>query len=303
MIDTLFHIADNLFFFGITFCGIYLFVFALAALLRHPEKYPAAEKQHRFALLAPPQAHVGDLNYPKELYDVIAYNDLPQAVKELDEKKYDITVVLGETTHTSPSLLQDINDAYGAGALAMQLHHVIEQRPTRKIHWQAINEEIRNSIFRQGHVQTGLSSALEKTDMAVDAKWLKANLKSAKSNPESRLLRQNVFIEYLSDAHVYSNSPRPRPYAMSKWKAATKLPAALAEGNGDYAEKLFRQLIPSWKVLLLVCSAWCIIATCHDWMLSLRWWLLLFGLTFTVCLAIPDYLVEKKKKKKSLKIP
>lgn len=296
MIDTLFHIADNLFFFGITLCGLYLFVFALAALFRHLGKYPATEKKHRFALLTPPQTDTGNLDYPEELYTVIPYTDLPQTVKELDENRYDITVVLGETTYLSPTLLQDINDAYGAGAVAMQLHHVVAQRPTRKIHWQAINEEIRNSIFRRGHVQMGLSSALEKTDMAVDTKWLKNNLKNAKSNLESRLLIQNLFIEYLGYAQVFSNSPRPRPYAMSKWKAVSKLPATLISGNWDYADKLFRQLIPSWKILLTVCSIGCIITTCYDWMLSFRWWFLLFGLVFTVCLAIPDYLVEKKKK-------
>lgn len=296
MIDTFFHIADNLFFIGITLCGIYIFVFALAALFRHSVKYPVTEKKHRFALLIPPQSTIGNLNYPEELYSIMTYSDLPQTVRELDENKSDITVVLGETTHVSPTLLQDINDAYSAGAMAMQLHHVIEHRPTRKIHWQAINEEIRNSIFRRGHVQMGLSSALEKTDMAVDTQWLKENLKSTKSNPESRLLRQGIFIEYLDYARVYSNSPRPQPYSMSKWKAVSKLPATLLDGNRDYAEKLFRQLIPSWKVLLLACSIWCLITTCYDWILSIRWWLLLFGLMFTVCLAIPDYLVEKNKK-------
>lgn len=97
--------------------------------------------------------------------------------------------------------------------------------------------------------------------------------------------------------HIYSNTPRPRPYSMSKRKAVSKLPAVLMEGNWDYADKLFRQLLPSWRILLLVSSIWCIIATCYDWRASLSWWFLLFVLLFTLCLAIPDYLVEKKKKK------
>ncbi|WP_455585509.1 hypothetical protein [Bacteroides sp.] len=296
MIDTLFHIIDNIFFFCIALSGIYLFIFALAALFRHSGKYPITEKRHRFALLVPSETDIKNLEYPKDLYTVLTYSDLLQAVRELDEKEYNITVILGETAHVSPLLLQDINNAYDAGAVAMQLHHIIECRPTRKIHWQAIHEEIRNSIFRQGHVQCTLSSALDKMDIAIDSKWLKQNLKSPKSNLESRLLQQNIFIEYLSDAHVYSNSPRPRPYSMSKWKAVSKLPATLMEGNWDYADKLFRQFIPSWKVLLFICSICCVIVTCYNWTLSPRWWLLLFGLLFTVCMAIPDYLVEKKKK-------
>ena len=296
MIDTLFHIANDFFFFCIILCSIYLFLFALMALFRHSDRYPATEKKHRFALLVPMQAHIEDLKYPKELYTVITYNDPVLSVRELDESRYDITVILGETTHVSPLLLQDINDAYDAGVMAMQLHHVIEHRPTKKIRRKAFHEEIRNSIYRQGHVQAGLSSALEKMDIAIDTKWLKQNLKSPKSNLESRLLLQNIFIEYLYNAHIYSDSPRPHPYFMSKWKALSKLPVTLLAGNWDYADKLFRQLLPSWKVLLLICSIWCIITTCYAWTLSLRWWLLLFGLLFTICLAIPDYLIEKKKK-------
>ena len=294
MIDTLFHIANDFFFFCIILSGIYLFIFALIALFRHSGKYPATEKKYRFALLVPLQTHIEDLKYPKELYTVITYNDPVLAVRELDENQYDIAVILGETTHVSPLLLQDINDAYDAGVMAMQLHHIIEHRPTGKIRRKAIREEIRNSIYRQGHVQAGLSSALEKTDIAIDVKWLKQNLKSPKSNLESRLLMQNIFIEYLHYAHVYSDSPRPLPY--SKWKALSKLPVTLLAGNWDYADKLFRQLVPSWRVLFLICSIWCIIATCYAWTLSLRWWFLLFGLLFTLCLAIPDYLIEKKKK-------
>lgn len=128
MIDTLFHIANDFFFFCIILSGIYLFIFALIALFRHSGKYPATEKKYRFALLVPLQTHIEDLKYPKELYTVITYNDPVLAVRELDENQYDIAVILGETTHVSPLLLQDINDAYDAGVMAMQLHHIIEHR-------------------------------------------------------------------------------------------------------------------------------------------------------------------------------
>lgn len=297
MADTLFYTADSIFFFCIAIAGIYLFVFALAALFRRSEKYPAAGNMHRFILLVPPGTEICKQKYPEELYTLLTYENLYQSIKELDESLYDIAIILGETTNVSPNLLKEINNAYGSGTMAMQLHHIIECRPTRKIRWKAIHEEIRNSIFRQGHAQTGLSSALEKTDIAIDFKWLKQNLRSPKSNLESRLLQQNIYIEYMDHIHIYSNTPRPRPYSMSKRKAVSKLPAVLMEGNWDYADKLFRQLLPSWGILLLVSSIWCIIATCYDWRASLSWWFLLFALLFTLCLAIPDYLVEKKKKK------
>lgn len=246
MIDTLFHIANDFFFFCIILSGIYLFIFALIALFRHSGKYPATEKKYRFALLVPLQTHIEDLKYPKELYTVITYNDPVLAVRELDENQYDIAVILGETTHVSPLLLQDINDAYDAGVMAMQLHHIIEHRPTGKIRRKAIREEIRNSIYRQGHVQAGLSSALEKTDIAIDAKWLKQNLKSPKSNLESRLLMQNIFIEYLHYAHVYSDSPRPLPYSMVQMEGTIQ-----TSGNTACRKLgLCRQTVPTIGSLL-----------------------------------------------------
>ena len=57
MADTLFYTADSIFFLCIAIAGIYLFVFALAALFRRSEKYPATGNMHRFILLVPP-AHL-----------------------------------------------------------------------------------------------------------------------------------------------------------------------------------------------------------------------------------------------------
>lgn len=300
MTDTIFHIVDNILFLCMGLSILYLFIFALSALLRKSDGYPEAKKKHRFVLLVPPQTTVCQQLYPEDLYTVLSYDNLVQTVKGLDETQYDIAIILGETTRVSPNLLQNVNNVYDTGAMAIQLHHIIENRLTRKIRRQAIGEEIRNSIFKQGHVRTGLSSTFDKMDIALDFKWLKQNMKSPKSNLESRLLQQDIFIEYLCHVKIYSDSARPRPYSMSKWKALSKLPVILMGGNWDYADKLFRQLIPSWPVLLTVTGIWTLFATYYDWTLSISWWLLLFGLLFTISLAIPDYLiVEKRKKKKS----
>ena len=145
MADTLFYTADSIFFLCIAITGIYLFVFALAALFRRSEKYPATGNMHRFILLVPPGTEICKQKYPEELYTLLTYENLYQSIKELDESLYDIAIILGETTNVSPCLLKEINNAYGSGTMAMQLHHIIECRPTRKIRWKAIHEEIRNS--------------------------------------------------------------------------------------------------------------------------------------------------------------
>lgn len=47
-------------------------------------------------------------------------------------------------------------------------------------------------------------------------------------------------------------------------------------------------------------SVWTLLITGYNWALSIGWWLILFGLLVTYSLAIPDYLVEDKKKKHSI---
>ena len=99
MADTLFYTADSIFFLCIAIAGIYLFVFALAALFRRSEKYPATGNMHRFILLVPPGTEICKQKYPEELYTLLTYENLYQSIKELDESLYDIAIILGETTN------------------------------------------------------------------------------------------------------------------------------------------------------------------------------------------------------------
>lgn len=301
MTETLLSLADTLLFLCISLSGIYLFVFALASMCKRAERYPKAKSKHRFALLLPPSTPTPILDYPEELYDIYPYENLHEAVPTLDETKYDIAVVLGESAHVSPALLQEVNNAYDAGITAMQLHHIIEPRHKRKLRLQAVSEETNHAIFKQGHTRVGLSSAMDGTDMAIELKWLQKNLKSPKSNLERRLLRQRIFIEYLEQAIVYSPTPRARTHEIARGKVLSDFPEALFTGNWDYADKLFQRLLPSWKVLLITTGILSAVTTCYNGTFSVKWWILLFGLLFTVCLAIPDYLVETKKKRKSKK--
>lgn len=296
MTDTLLYIVDSVLYFGITLSGIYLFVFALASMLKRADRYPKAKEKHRFIVLLPTGTTLRAQEYPKELYDVLPYDKLPEAVQGLDGSRYDVAVILGETTTPSPRLLQEVNKAYDAGTIAMQLHHTIEERSTRKLRRQALCEEINHSLFKQGHTGVGLSSALDGMDIAVELSWLQKNLKSAKSNLERRLLRQNIFIDYLEHASVGSPAPRMRTHTLSRSKALSDLPEAVLGGHWDYANKLFQRLIPSWKTLLILTPLLAVATTCYDSSLSPKWWGGVFCLLLTLCFAIPDYLVEKKKK-------
>ncbi|MEG1564011.1 MAG: hypothetical protein RR365_09840 [Bacteroides sp.] len=298
MIENLFSFGDSLLFFCSFLSVVYLFVFAVASMCSRTNRYPEAKNQHRYVLLAPFGTTLSAQQYPEELYRIQCYDNLSEAIQTLDETKHDMVIVLGEGSRISPFLLQEVNNAYDAGITALQLHSVIDPITTRQFHLQAINEEISNAVFQQGHTQLGLSSAFIGMDIALDLKWIKKNLKSEKSNLERKLLRQNIFIDYLNEPPVYSPIAHPSTHTIKRRKALYDLPEAFFSGHWDYVGKLVQQLIPSWTVLLPIIALVAVVATYYEGLLSVKWWILLFGLLFTLSLAIPDYLVTEKKKKK-----
>lgn len=301
MIDLIIQTADSILFIAIFLMTAYLFVFALAALFRRTDRYPETQKRHRFAILVPEETKLCEQEYPAELYETIISKDFPQTVRDLDENKYDLVVRLGSGSQISPQFIEQINRAYEAGATAIQLRHIADQISTRKLRWQAIDEEIRQSIFYKGAIRLGFSSALSGWDMVLELSWLKKNLKSNKSNLERRLSRQSVFIEYLEYIHVHSVAVRKPLYRVKRKKALTSLSEALLSGNWDYCNKIIRWLMPSWKTLVITTTILFLLIAFYDWVLMIKWGILLFALLFAICLAIPDYLVEDNKKKKEKK--
>lgn len=299
MTDSTIQIADSLLLFCISLSLIYLFVFAVAAYIKRRSSYPKAEKNHRYIVLTPLNTSFTPQQYPETLYDIIVYNDLFQTIQELDETKYDMVVILGETNHVSPKLLTKINQVFDADVKAIQLHRFIENRQTTRQKLHAIQEEINNSLFKSGATQLGLSSSLIGSDMALDMKWLKKNLKTSKSNLERKLLKQNIYIEYIESTSIYSKTNRKYAYHVSLRKTLPELPMAILSGNWSLCNKIVQQILPSALALCLITAIWALFLTIYDWTFSLKWWVILFGLTFTLCLAIPDYLVEEKKKKKA----
>ncbi|WP_455593371.1 glycosyltransferase family 2 protein [Bacteroides sp.] len=278
---------------------IYLIVFAIAALFKRTDIYPPARKKLRYVVLLPENSELTPQQYPEALYSIIHYSNLYDAIKALDDTQYDMAVILGETSHAPSDLLDEINNAHEAGATAIQLHHIITPRNSRKLRRKATCEEIRNSFFKQGQIRFGLSSALDGTDMAFEIPWLKKNQRNPDSNLEKRLARQNIYVEYLEYCHIESNSPRTPRYHVKRARALAAIPEAITTANWDYLNKTIQWLLPSWKTQLISITILATLMTAYKWVDSLKWWGLLFILIFTICLAIPDYLLEKSPKKKN----
>ena len=295
--DSYIYIIDDLVFFFTGALFLYLFVMAVASHFKHII-YPKTQKKYNCAILIREDSPL--LAIHKEgPYEFIAYNDLYQSIISLDKEQYSLVLILSDTAYAlSPRLMDNIYNAYDSGIQAIQLHTITENRKGFRNRFCILCDEIKNSLYRAGNTQFGLSSNLLGTNMAIELEWLQKNLKSSKTNIERKLLQQNIYIDYLPDAIVYCQSAPVCPYRKRIRKMASYLLPSLLEGNWSFFNRIIQQLIPSPLNLCIFVGVWASLITRYNWTASFSWWVLLFGLLITYSLAIPDYLVEDKKKKK-----
>ena len=298
--DSYIYIIDDLTFFLTGILFLYLFILSTASHFRHIT-YPKAQKKYRCAILIRESSLLPNLYGKESPYEFITYNDLYQGINSLDKEHYDLALILPDTARTlSPQLLDKIYDAYDAGIQAIQLHTLVKGCKGFRFKFRVMRDEIKNSLYRAGNTQFGLSSNLLGTNMAIDLAWLQKNLKSSKTNIERKLFRKNVYIDYLPDAIVYCQSSPVHPYRRRLRKTASYFFPSLLEGNWNFCNRIVQHLIPSPLKMCIFVSVWTLLITGYNWALSIGWWLILFGLLVTYSLAIPDYLVEDKKKKHSI---
>lgn len=295
MANMIFHILDIALLIGTLFSGFYILLFSIPTLSNSNVKFPLGLKRYRYAILTPQKTDIVIDNYPQELYETIHYSNLFHTVTLLDESKFDAVVILGSTTRVSSNFLMEVNDAFSSGICAIQLHHITEGKLNGKKYRAVLDEEVRNSLLKLGHNRLGLPAAFDSMDVVLDMAWLKNNFKTPKANLENRLLHQGVYIYYLPYIHVYSDKPRPLPRRFSLKKAFLNFFPILAEGNWGYLSKLIRCFLPTWRTVLYITFLWSIIVSFIDWRVSIKWWFISLTMLFIICIAIPDYLIQKKK--------
>lgn len=297
MIDTYIYIVDDFLFFCMGAILIYLFVLAVASHLKHSQ-YAKSKKQYRCAVLVR-EGSILPVIHKEEPCEFITYKDLVQDIKKLDRNSYDLVILLSDDACAlSPHIFENIFNVYDAGIQAIQLHTVLKDHKGFKKYLRAVREEINNSLFRLGNTQLELSSGLSGVNMAFDLTWLQDNLRTVKTNLERKLFRQNIYIEYLPDAIVYCESIPNCPYRRRIRKTISYLLPSLLEGNWSFVNRIIQKLIPSPSAICIFIVVWTLFTTGYAWSLSIKWWILLFGLAITYSLAISDYLVDDKKKKK-----
>ena len=247
---------------------------------------------------------------------------LQYAILNLPEFKiYDIVLVLDGNNIVEQDFLQRANDAFETAATrAVQFHRISKNRDTAAARLDAIFEEINNAIFRKGHINLGISSALAGSGTAYDFAWFKTNVMKAKTAGEDKelealLLRQEIFIDYFDNIYVYGekkrttsklNEQRGRWAAQQIHNAVRNikfLPGAIFRKQYDLADKIIQWMLLPRTVMVAIILLMSIVLPFIYMTIALKWWLLGSIALFFFAIATPDYLVDEMWDKTFLRSP
>ena len=247
---------------------------------------------------------------------------LQYAILNLPEFKiYDIALVLDADNIVEQDFLAKVNDAFETAATkAVQMHRISRNRDTTVALLGAIFEEINNAIFRRGHINVGLSSALAGSGIAYDFAWFKTNVMKARTSGEDKelealLLRQEIFIDYFDNIYVYGEKKRTTAklnQQRGRWASEQFynfirnikfLPGAIFRKQYDLADKIIQwMLIPRTTMVTIILLMSIVLPFIYMTMV-IKWWILGALALFIFALATPDYLVTEMWEKTLLRDP
>lgn len=182
---------------------------------------------------------------------------------------YDIVVILDADNVMEKDFLEKINKSYSAGNHAIQAHRVAKNAENDLAVMDGVSEEINNHIFRKGHHNVGLSSALIGSGMAFDYELFKRFMSEITAIGgfdkalELAFLKAGVKIIYLEDAYVYDekvSQDNAFIQQRTRWIAAqiryggasigSAVKHLITKGNIDYFDKSFQFLLLPRLILL-----------------------------------------------------
>jgi cellulose synthase/poly-beta-1,6-N-acetylglucosamine synthase-like glycosyltransferase len=247
---------------------------------------------------------------------------LQYAILNLPEFKiYDIALVLDADNIVEQDFLAKVNDAFETAATkAIQMHRISRNRDTTVALLGAIFEEINNAIFRRGHINVGLSSALAGSGFAYSFAWFKTNVMKARTAGEDKelealLLRQEIFIDYFDDIYVYGEKKRTTAklnQQRGRWASEQFhnfirnikfLPGAIFRKQYDLADKIIQWMLVPRTTMMAIIIVMSIVQPFIYMTLVIKWWILGAIALFIFALATPDYLVAEMWEKTFLRDP
>ena len=219
---------------------------------------------------------------------------------------FDNVVILDADNVVRPDFLSQL-DVLCTIYDAIQCHRCAKNANNDVAVLDGASEEINNTIFRKAHNRLGLSSALIGSGMCFKYDLFKKNVFELKTAGEDRemealLLRQEVFIKYAPDIHVFDekvssqdNFQRQR----MRWMTAQiqsllsnlpKIPNAIIHGNINFIDKTIQQALIPRSILIVLLAGISILMTIvvPEW--CEKWWILFGLLAAALFIAIPSQL-------------
>lgn len=274
-------------------------------------------------------------SYPKECYDIIVVSDqmneatnnalnllpitlikanyrdsskakaLNLACDTFKDKKFEGIVIMDADNTTNENFLSRINDAFDSGRFVLQACRVGKKASAKIAILDGAGEEINNGIFRAGHNAVGLSAALAGSGMTFEWSWFKSNVEKLKSAGEDKeleqlLLKEEIFITYLSDLPVYDEKTaklqnfenQRRRWIAVQYATLTNaigyLPTALRKYNISYCDKIIQWMLPPRLIQLFMIAIFTLLSFfAFDFIIALKWLLLCFLQLLVFLLPLP----------------
>ena len=247
---------------------------------------------------------------------------LQYAILNLPEFKiYDIALILDADNIVEQDFLAKINEAFETAATkAVQTHRISRNRDTTAALLGSIFEEINNAIFRRGHINVGLSSALAGSGIAYDFAWFKTNVMKARTAGEDKelealLLRQEIYIDYFDNIYVYGEKKRTTAklnqqhgrWASEQFQNFIRnikfLPGAIFRKQYDLADKIIQWMLVPRTTMMAIILLMSLVLPFIYMTLVIKWWILGAMALLIFALATPDYLVTEMWDKTLLQDP
>lgn len=278
-------------------------------------------------------------DYPSDMFDVMVISDhmtketndalraMPIKVLQVDfehstntkslkaalqhvgkDAPYDVVIIIDADNIVNSAYLSEVNDAFANPEVkVIQTHRVAKNLNTNTAYLDAISEEINNSIFRLGHVNLGMSTALIGSGMAFefsifyDAMMSNTSVGGFDRVLEMKLLYNGHFFHYLPHTKVldekiqkmygfYNQRRRwlsAQYYSLAEF--ANYLPSAIKDKKWGFIDKVYQQLAFSRVLLLGFISTFAILSTIFYSEISLKWWIALGVLLLSLAIAIPKH--------------
>lgn len=195
------------------------------------------------------------------------------ALNHLPDNTYDIVLISDADNHMAPDFLTRINQAFAQGWRAVQGHRTAKNTNTSVAVFDAMNEEVNNTIFRAGQRALGLSVTLSGSGMAFEPGLMKQALNQIKTvggydkELEMLLALAGVPIGYLANAIIYDekvqnvavfNKQRTRWVAAQVYFVKAYFSTGIAQlvkGNGNAFNALVKALLFPRMILLALLGA------------------------------------------------